>query len=257
MLSRLVIAVLALLVGVAPASAGEAPRLIVFAAASLTEALSEAGAAYAATGRPAPVFSFAASSALARQIENGAPAGLFVSADEQWMDYLAERALVAADSRVSFLGNSLVLVVPRGEVLGVDIALGFDLAGALKGRRIALADPDAVPAGRYGRAALEYLGVWAAVAPSVVRADNVRAALTFVERGEVAAGIVYATDAVLTDKVAVAGAFPAASHPPVSYPLAVVAANDTPEARAFRDFLLRDAAKAIYRRYGFTVPSSP
>ena len=228
-------------------------KLIVFAAASLTEALNEAGKAYAHAGHPAPVFSFAASSALSRQIENGAPAGLFVSADEEWMDYLAARNLIDASSRVSFLGNTLVLVVPRGERLNLDLRAPLDLAGALKGRRLSLADPTAVPAGRYAQASLEKLGAWKDVAPLVVRADNVRAALTFVERKEAAAGIVYATDAALSDRVAVAATFPAESHPPISYPLAVVVKNDTAQARAFRDFLLGDTAKAIYRKYGFAV----
>lgn len=229
-------------------------KLVIFAAASLTEALSEAGAAYANAGHPAPVFSFAASSALARQIENGAPAGVFVSADEEWMDYLSTRKLIAPESRVAFLGNTLVLVTPKGQPLGVTIAPNFDLAGALKGRKLALADPTGVPAGRYGRAALEYLGAWPAAEHLVVRADNVRAALTFVERKEAAAGIVYATDAALTDKVEIAGTFPAHSHPPISYPMAIIARNDGAQARAFRDFLLSDVAKSIYRKYGFAVP---
>jgi molybdate transport system substrate-binding protein len=235
----------------APASAQD--KLVVFAAASLTEALTDVGAAYAKAGHAAPVFSFAASSALARQIENGAPAALFVSADEEWMDYLAARKLIDAKSRVSFLGNSLVLVVPKGERLGVAIAPNFDLAGVLKGRKLALADPTSVPAGRYAQAALTSLGAWNAVEPLIVRADNVRAALTFVERKEAAAGIVYATDAALTDKVEVAGTFPANSHPPISYPVAIIAKNDSPDARAFRDFLLSEPAKAIYRKYGFAV----
>lgn len=246
---RFLFAALALLS--APAWAQE--KLVVFAAASLTEALSDAGAEFAKTGNAPPVFSFAASSSLARQIENGAPAGLFISADEEWMDYLAERKLIVPATRVSFLGNTLVLVVPKGEKLGVAIAPGFDLAGALKGRRLALADPASVPAGRYAQAALISLGAWRGVESLAVRADNVRAALTFVERKEAAAGIVYATDAALTEKVDVAGVFPAASHPPISYPLAIVARNDRPDARAFHAFLLSEPARAIYRRYGFAV----
>jgi len=235
----------------APAQARD--KLLVFAATSLTEALGDVGKAYAAAGHTAPVFSFAASSALARQIENGAPAALFVSADEEWMDYLGARMLIDASSRISFLGNSLVLVVPKGESLGVTIGPGFDLAGALEGRKLALADPTAVPAGRYAQAALASLGAWTAVEPLVVRADNVRAALTFVERKEAGAGIVYATDAALTAKVDVGGTFPAHSHPPISYPLAIVAGNDSAEARAFREFLLSAPAKAVYRKYGFAT----
>jgi len=228
-------------------------KLVIFAAASLTEMLSEAGVAYANAGHQAPVFSFAASSALARQIENGAPAGVFIAADEEWMDYLGTRKLIAPESRISLLGNTLVLVTPKGQPLGVTIAPNFDLASALKGRKLALADPTGVPAGRYGRAALEFLGAWTAAEHLVVRADNVRAALTFVERKEAAAGIVYATDAVLSDKVEIAGTFPADSHPPISYPLAIIARNDGAQARAFRDFLLSDVAKSIYRKYGFAV----
>lgn len=232
-----------------PAAAQE--KLIVFAAASLTEALGDVGKAYAATGKPAPVYSFAASSTLARQIESGAPAAIYVSADEEWMDYLDARKLIDPASRASFLGNTLVLVVPEGQNLGVDIGAGLDLAGALKGRKLALADPTSVPAGRYAQAALTFLGAWRNVEPLVVRADNVRAALTFVERGEAAAGIVYATDAALTSRVAITGIFPAGSHPPISYSMAVVATNDGTEARAFHAFLLSDSARAIYRKYGF------
>lgn len=237
----------------APSFAQDKPRLTIFAAASLTEALSDVGKAYADAGHEPPVFSFAATSALARQIENGAPAALFISADEEWMDYLAARKLIDAPSRVSVLGNSLVLVVPKGEALDIAIGPQFDLAGALKGRKLSLADPTGVPAGRYAQAALTSLGVWKTVEPLVVRADNVRGALTFVERKEAAAGIVYATDAALTDKVAVAGTFPATSHPPISYPLAIIARKDSADARAFRDFLLSEPAKAIYRKYGFAV----
>lgn len=247
------LALLLSLVLAAPTFAQDRPRLTIFAAASLTEALSDVGRAYADASHEAPVFSFAASSALARQIENGAPAALFVSADEEWMDYLAARKLIEPASRVSVLGNSLVLVVPKGDTLGVVIGPDFDLAGALKGRRLSLADPTGVPAGRYAQAALTSLGVWKSVEPLVVRADNVRAALTFVERKEAAAGIVYATDAVLTDRVDIVGTFPAASHPPISYPLAIIARNDSAEARAFREFLLSEPAKAIYRKYGFAI----
>jgi len=236
-----------------PARAQDADKLIVFAASSLTEALNEIGDAYAKAGKARPTFSFAASSVLARQIENGAPAALFMSADEEWMDYLAARHLIVSSSRTSFLGNTLVLVTPADRPLALTPAPGFDLVKALGGGKLALADPTGVPAGRYGKAALENLGVWASVEAQVVRGDSVRNALSFVERGEVAAGIVYATDAALTKKVAVAGAFPAASHPAISYPLAIVGAHDTSVAHAFRDFLLGAEAKAVYRKYGFTL----
>ncbi len=251
-MNRFLAAILAVLVIVLPARAGEEAKFLVFAAASLTEALNEAGKAYTAQGRPA--FSFAASSALARQIENGAPAALFLSADEEWMDYLAARKLIAADSRVSLLGNTLVLVVPADRPLNVRIAPGFDLAKVLAGGKLSMADPDSVPAGKYGKAALEKLGAWAAVAPAVIRGDNVRAALAFVERGEAAAGIVYGSDAALTRRVTVAGVFPVGSHPPISYPAAVIGAHDSAAARAFLAFLRTPAAADIFKRFGFSVP---
>ena len=245
--------VCALLGGVPSVQAQEADRLLVFAASSLAEALTEVGEAYAKTGKAKPVFSFAASSAIARQVESGAPASLFVPADEEWMDYLAARSLIVADTRASFLGNTLVLVTPADRPLTVSIGPGFPLAAALGKGKLALADPTSVPAGKYGKAALESLGVWSAVEANVVRGDNVRNALAFVERGEAAAGIVYATDAALTKTVVVVGTFPASSHPPISYPLAVVAGHDTPAARAFRDFLLGPEANAVYRKFGFAV----
>jgi molybdate transport system substrate-binding protein len=236
-----------------PARAAEAPKLMVFAASSLTEVMNVLGDTYAKTGQPRPVFSFAASSALARQIENGAPAGVFASADEEWMDYLAARKLIAPDTRSTFVGNSLVLITPADRPLDIKIAPHFALAPALKGGKLSLADPTNVPAGKYAKAAFEKLSVWDALQPSIINADNVRGAMAFVERGEAAAGVVYATDAALSKKVTVVGTFPSDSYAPISYPLAVVAANDTPSARAFRDFLLGDAAKAIYRRFGFAV----
>jgi molybdate transport system substrate-binding protein len=245
-------AILALLF-CAPARAAELQQTLVFAAASLSDALTEVGEAYAKSGKPKPALSFAASSALARQIENGAPAALFVSADEQWMDYTADRKLIAPGTRISFLGNTLVLVTPSDRPAKIDIAFGFPLAKVLNGGKLAMGDPDSVPVGKYGKAALENLGVWRDVEGSVVRADNARAALTFVERGEAAAGIVYATDAAVTKKVAVAGAFPEMSYPPVSYPIAVIAAHDTPAARAFRDFVIGPDGKAVFAKYGFTL----
>ena len=237
--------------GLAPLRAQEAGKVLVFAAVSLTEALTDVGEAYAKTGAPKPVFSFAASSALARQIENGAPAGLFLSADEEWMDYLAQRKLIVAPTRTSFLGNTLVLVTPADRPSSITI--GPDFSKALSTGKLSLADPTSIPAGRYAKAALESLGVWAAVEANVVRADNVRGALAFVERGEAAAGIVYATDAVLTKKVVVTATFLPSSHPPISYPLATVAGHDNAAARAFREFLLGDEAKAVFRKFGFSV----
>ena len=228
-------------------------KLTVFAASSLTEVMNALSDAYASTGQPRPVFAFAASSALARQIENGAPAGLFASADEAWMDYLAQRSLIVLATRSTFVGNSLVLIAPADRPLAVTIGPHFSLKDALNGGKLSLADPAGVPAGKYAKAAFENLGVWDELATSVINADNVRSAMVFVERGEAAASVVYATDAALTKKVTVVGTFPAGSHPPITYPLAVIARNDTPAARAFRDFLLGAPAKAIYRQFGFAV----
>ncbi len=244
---------LCIAIGASPLRAQEAGKLIVFAASSLTEALTDVGNAYAKTGKPKPVFSFAASSALARQIENGAPAGLFVSADEEWMDYLDQRKLIVPTSRTSFLGNTLVLITPADRPLNIAITMGFELKRTLGTSKLAIADPTGVPAGRYAKAALESLGIWQSVQDNVVRGDNVRSAMAFVERGEAMAGIVYGTDAALTKKVAVAGTFPASSYPTISYPLAIVTGHDGAAERAFRDFLLGDEAKAIYLKYGFSV----
>lgn len=236
----------------APEPASSAVRVL--AASSLTDALSQIGAAFARAGNTAPVFNFAASSVLARQIEQGAPADLFVSADEEWMDYLVARGFIDAATRVSVLSNSIVLVVPADSALDLRIGEGFDLAGALHGGRLAMADPDGVPAGRYGRAALESLGVWPSVENSVVRAENVRTALRFVELGEAAAGIVYKTDAMITgDRVRIVGEFPPESHPPISYPMAVVRGGRADAARAFAEFLRSPAAREIFTQLGFVV----
>jgi molybdate transport system substrate-binding protein len=197
------------------------------------------------------VLSFAASSALARQVEAGAPADLFASADEEWMDALGQRGLLAAGTRATFLGNRLVVVAPRGSRATVTRA---NLARVLAAGPVAMADPASVPAGKYGRAALERLGAWSQVAPRVVRAENVRAALALVERGAAPFGIVYATDARASAKVRVAGVFPAGSHPPVRYPLARLKASRHPDAEGFRRFLLSRQGRAIFARYGFSAP---
>jgi molybdate transport system substrate-binding protein len=254
-MTRLIAACFAAVLALLPmAQAAEDAKVLVFAAASLNESLTEVGKAYAAQGHPAPSFSFAASSALARQIENGAPAALFMSADEEWMDYLGARKLVVDETRARLLGNTLVLIAPADRPLAVKIAPGFDLAKALRGGKLAMADPDSVPAGKYGKAALEKLGAWTAVSPAVIRGDNVRTALAFVERGEAAAGIVYGSDAALTAKIKVAGVFPADSHPAISYPTAVVAGHDNAAVRAFLAFLKTPAATDIFRRFGFNIP---
>ena len=218
----------------------------VLAASSLQEALDEAGAAWTAQGHSEPVLSFAATSALARQVEQGAPADLFFSADEEWMDTLAEQNLLRAGTRRDLLGNRLVLVSRRGGTVR-----GLEELGEGK---LALADPDAVPAGKYARAALESLGLWQAVADNVVPAENVRAALALVERGEAALGIVYATDAMASDRVEVVGELPAGSYPPIRYPVAVIAASQHPEAAALLEFLSSEAALEIFAKHGFGTP---
>jgi molybdate transport system substrate-binding protein len=234
------------------ASAYAAPSsALVLAAASLQESLTAAADAYAKRGHPKPVISFAASSALAHQIEAGAPADLFISADEPWMDFLAGKNLIRTDSRKSFLTNRLVLIAPASQPLSIKIAPGFPLAKALGDSRLAMGDPNSVPAGKYGKAALTQLGVWSEVEPKVAGAENVRAALQLVGRGEARAGIVYETDAKVAKDVKVAGIFPAGSHPPITYPLAVLSGSQNPEAISFRAFLLSSAGKAIFHKYGF------
>jgi molybdate transport system substrate-binding protein len=244
--------ILALSVG-APVRGWAEDGLLVFAAASLGDALDAAIAAYR-PGRPTPIrAAYDASSTLARQITRGAPADLYISADPRWMDHLAEGGFVERASRVELLGNELVLIAPRGSAVAeIPIGPGLDLAGPLGDRPLAMADPDHVPAGLYGREALESLGAWEAVARRVVRAQNVRLALAFVARGEAALGIVYATDAAAEPAVRVVGTFPASSHRPIAYPAAIVAASaKRAEARSFLAFLRSPAAARVFARYGF------
>ena len=231
------------------AASGRAP--VVLAAASLQECLTAAGYAWARQGHPRPVLSFAASSALARQIEAGAPADVFVSADEEWMDYLVARRLVAPGSRANVATNRLALVAPAGSRLRLEVRAGFPLARALGAGRLAMADPATVPAGRYGRAALTRLGVWRAVEGRVASAENVRVALALVARGEAPLGIVYATDARAEAAVRIVGLFPVQSHPPIVYPAARIAGSRNAEAEGFRQFLLSAEGQAIFRRFGF------
>jgi molybdate transport system substrate-binding protein len=232
----------------------EAP-ITVFAAASLTDALRSLAAEWRARGHPAPRLSFAASSALARQIEQGAPADLFMSADEPWADYLQERNLLVDATRRSPIGNSLVLVAPADAARPVTLTRETDLAALLGGGgRIATGDPAHVPAGRYARAALTWMGQWAAVAPRLARADNVRSALLLVERGEAPYGIVYATDAAAGSGVRIVGTFPAESHPPITYPFALTRrAEANAEARALLAFLAGPEAAPAWRRFGFAL----
>ncbi|MSO70530.1 MAG: molybdate ABC transporter substrate-binding protein [Alphaproteobacteria bacterium] len=234
----------------------QAPSVLVFAAASLGSALDEVAALWAKSGEGRPRASYAASSALARQIEAGAPADLFISADRDWMDYLAERKLILPATRHDLLGNRLVLVAHLDNPLALDLKPGVDLSRALAGGKLAMGSPSAVPAGHYGRAALEALGVWASVSGQVAQAENVRAALALVARGEAMLGIVYATDALAEKGVRVVAAFAPSLHPPIVYPAAIVAGRDRPETRALLAYLGAAAAQAIFRRWGFTAPGA-
>lgn len=227
---------------------------VVLAAASLQPAMEEVARAWENGGREAPVLSFAASSALARQIEAGAPADLFLSADEDWARYLEERALVEPGSHMVLLGNRLVLVAAKDAARRINIGPGFPLAETLGEERLAIADPDSVPAGKYAKAALQSLGVWDGVADRLAPMENVRAALAMVERGQAPLGIVYATDAQGSDRVRVVGVFPPGRHPPIRYPLVTIKGSVISEAEDFREFLLSAGARAIFARYGFDVP---
>ena len=234
----------------APAQAAEA-RTLVLAAASLTDALSIIVRNYEAeTGRKV-VVSFAGSSVLARQIEAGSPADIFISADQAWMDELAKRNLVRPESRSDLLTNRLVLIAPASSATTLRIAPDFALLQALDGGRLAVADPEAVPAGRYARAALTSLGVWPSVKDHLAQAQNVRVALAYVARGEAPFGVVYETDAISEKRVRVVDAFPASSHPPIVYPVALTdrAGRD---AGAFLVYLKSEKARAVFARLGFS-----
>jgi molybdate transport system substrate-binding protein len=231
-----------------------AQQLTVFAAASLTDAMKDVSAQWAQDGHQPLRMSFGSSSTLARQIEQGAPANVFASADEKWMDYLSDKKLIVPETRKDLLGNDLVLVVAADKPQHVSIGPGFDLLGLLGSNgRVATGDPAHVPVGIYAEQTLRKLGIWDAVAPRLARTDDVRSALLLVERGEAPAGIVYATDAAASKAVMIAGTFPANSHDPVSYPFAVTKSGDTPDARALMIFLAGPQARAIFVQHGFKV----
>jgi molybdate transport system substrate-binding protein len=243
----------------APAAAAGAPpeaTLLVFAAASLTDALEEADAAFTAHTGIKVKASFASSAVLAKQIDAGAPADVFVSADREWMDYLQQRGLLKDGSRRDLLGNQLVLIAPADSHTQLHIARGFDLAGALKGGRLATGDPASVPAGLYARAALTNLGVWEQTADHLVRAENVRAALEYVARAEAPLGIVYRTDALAEKRVRIVDTFPPATHPPINYPLARTLQSQ-PQAKRYSEFLGSQAAREIFTRRGFVALGDP
>jgi len=241
-----------LLVGAPAASAALAAKPpLVLAAASLQESLTAAANAWARAGHARPVLSFAGSSALARQIEAGAPADLFISADEDWMDAVQQKGLIVPGTRATFLGNQLVLVAPKTRRQSVALHPKAAFAKTLASGPLAMADVGSVPAGKYGKASLTSMGLWSTAEPHVVQADNVRAALALVERGAAPLGIVYATDARASPKVKIVGVFPADSHPPIRYPIGRLKTSSSPAAEAFRRFLVSAKGKAIFARYGF------
>ena len=236
---------------VAGPALAQSKDILVFGAASLKNALDEANALYMRQTNRKVVVSYGASSALARQIESGAPADIFISADLDWMDYLAQRNLIKSATRSNFLGNTLVLVAPADSRVTLTIGRNFPLATALGGGRLALADPAAVPAGKYGKAALEALGVWSSVADKIAPAPDVRAALVLVARGETPLGIVYQTDAAADKAIKTVGTFPADTHPPIVYPIAVTASSSHPDAQSYVAFLKSNAAKLAFEKQGF------
>lgn len=247
--------VLALCVAAAPRPALAQQEVTVYAAASLKNALDAIVAKWQGEGGGKAKISYAASSALAKQIENGAPADIFMSADLDWMDYLANRNLIKADSRRNLLGNRIVLVTATDSKIGaIKIGPGFPLAQSLGvDGRLAMGEVNSVPAGKYGKAALEALGVWPSVATRVAQAESVRAALLLVSRGEAPLGIVYRSDAVSEPAVRVVGTFPDSTHAPIVYPLAVLKSGDDAPARAFAALLRGPAARAVFERYGFSA----
>ena len=251
-LALLTAAVLILAAGTAPAAA-QGRDVLVFAAASLKNALDEISAQWQRESGKKAAISYAASNTLIKQIEQGAPADIFISADLDWMDYGQQKGLIKPDTRSNLLGNRLVLVAPKDSNISANIQPGFDLAALLKGGRLAMGNVDAVPAGKYGKAALEKLGAWDGVKDRIAQAESVRAALLLVARGEAPLGIVYQTDAASDPTVKIVGTFPENTHPPIIYPVALTKDATGAEALAFLNFLRSAAARAAFERQGFTV----
>jgi molybdate transport system substrate-binding protein len=249
LLTGLALSAAALSAGATVAQTGD---VVVFAAASLKNALDEVVAGW--RGSRSTKISYAASSALARQIEAGAPADLFISADLDWMDYVDQRKLIRTDSRVNLLGNRIVLIAPKDSQAKAEIAPGFPLSGLLGDGRLALANVDAVPAGKYGKAALTALGVWPSVQDRLAQAENVRAALLLVARGEAPLGIVYQTDAAAEPAVRILGAVLESTHPPILYPAALTARARNTDAAALLQHLRSAAATTIFEKHGFSLP---
>jgi len=238
-------------------TAAQQKSILVFAAASMKNALDDVNDAFTKESSIKVVASYAASSTLMKQIERGAPADVFLSADIDWMDYGAKHGLIKSESRFDLLGNRLVLIAPKDSAIGhVDIGPGFDLAALAGDGRVAVGDVRAVPAGLYAKAALEKLGAWAAIEPKLAMAESVRAALVLVARGEAPLGIVYETDAKIEPDVKTVGVFPADSHPPIIYPVALTA-SAKPEAGGYLGFLRTQQAKVIFEKYGFNILVKP
>lgn len=254
MLRKPTLTVLALLIPLASPALAQGRGPLVFAAASMKTALDAIALKYAAEGKPAPVISYGSSGTLAKQIQGGAPADLFISADQKWMDVLAKDGAIDLATRETLLGNTLVLVEPADAGASLRIEKGFDLAGALGADgKLAVCTVAACPAGIYGKEALEKLGVYKAVEPKLAQADNVRAALQLVARGEARFGIVYGTDAKAEPKVKVVGTFPESSHTPIVYPVALVKGSKNPDAAGFEAYLHSPEAKAVLTGQGFTL----
>lgn len=252
--AALAAAALVLAAGGPRAVQAQSKDVVILAAASLKNALDDASAAWGKQSGKSTKISYAASSVLAKQIEGGIPADIFISADVPWMNYVAERKLIKAPSRSDFLGNHIVLIAGKESKVDLKIAQGFGLRAALgNDGRLAMGNVDSVPAGKYGKAALESLGVWSSVADRVAQAENVRMALTLVSRGEAPLGIVYKTDAASDPNVRIVGAFPDGTHPPIIYPMALLASSTNPDAQAFVDYLKSPAAKPFFEKQGFTV----
>ena len=253
-LLRALVAAIAIGAVILPFSArAEDKGPMVFAAASLKDALDAINAEWKKESGIKATISYAASSALAKQIEQGAPADIFVSADEDWMDYLATRKLIKPGTRFDLVGNKLVLIAPKDSKLTATIASGFPLASLLGDGHLAMADTASVPAGKYGKAALEKLGVWDGVKDRIAQAENVRAALALVSRGEAPLGVVYATDAKADPKVKVLDTFPESTHAPIIYPIAVTASSTNKEAPAFLAYLKTASAQSVFEAQGFKV----
>jgi molybdate transport system substrate-binding protein len=242
----------AAVIGVAPARA-QGRDVLVFAAASLKNALDEIVTQWQRETGKKVVVSYAASNALIKQIEQGAPADIFISADLDWMDYGQQKNLIKPDTRVNLLGNRIVLVAPTDATISVNIQPGFDLAAVLQGGRLAMGNVDAVPAGKYGKAALEKLGAWDGVKDKLAQAESVRAALLLVSRGEAPLGIVYQTDAASDPAVKIVGTFPESSHPPIIYPMGLTKDSTNPDAQGFFDYLRSAATRPAFERQGFSL----